>query len=102
MRPGLGKASPQLRLGGPLLRRGVDVCPARRGNRKGAVEGRNHFITQRWWRSATLTDMADAQGRLDRFLATTGDGRRRDGMSVGQIARAERLIGLPGAPYPAT
>ena len=82
---------------------GVDVCPARRGNRKGAVESRNHFITQRWWRSAPLSDMADAQRELDRFLATTGDARRRGpGTSVGQAARAERLIGLPATPYPAT
>jgi hypothetical protein len=49
-----------------------------------------------------ISDMADAQGRLDRFLATTGDARRRDGQSVAEIARAERLITLPGAPYPAS
>lgn len=80
----------------------VDVCPARRGNRKGCVESRNHFITQRFWRSARVEDMDDAQHKLDLFLQTTGDGRRRDGTTVGEIARAERLIPLPAAPYPAT
>ena len=37
--------------------------------------------------------------KLDRFLATTGDGRRREGMSVAKIARAERLIELPTTAY---
>jgi transposase len=82
---------------------GVDVCPARRANRKGAVEARNHFIAQRFWRTARVADMADAQAKLDRFLASTGDDRRRGpGARVGQAARAERLRALPAAPYPAT
>ncbi len=81
---------------------GVDVCPARRANRKGVVESANQFITQRWWRSAQVTDMADAQQKLDRFLQTTGDARRRDRMSVAELARHEHLIDLPTAPYPAT
>ena len=100
--PGSGRLHPSFASVARYYGVGVDVCPARRGNRKGAVESRNHFITQRWWRSAAVADMADAQGKLDRFLATTGDARRRDGVSVGEAARAERLIGLPVAPYPAT
>lgn len=80
----------------------VDVCPARRANRKGVVESANHFITQRFWRTARISDMADAQAKLDRFLATTGDGRRRGGVSVGEAARAERLADMPTQPYPAT
>jgi len=100
--PGSGRLHPSFASVARYYGVAVDVCPARRANRKGAVESRNHFITQRWWRSAPVTDMSDAQQKLDRFLATTGDARRRDGMSVGQIARAERLIVLPAAPYPAT
>jgi transposase len=100
--PGSGRLHPSFAAVARYYGVAVDVCPPRRGNRKGAVESRNHFITQRWWRSASLSDMADAQGRLDRFLATTGDARRRDGQSVAEIARAERLITLPGAPYPAS
>ncbi len=53
----------------------------------GPSESRNHFIAQRFWRSAQVGEMADAQAKLDRFLATTGHARRRDGMSVGEIAR---------------
>lgn len=100
--PGSGRIHPSFASVAGYYGVGVDVCPARRANRKGAVESRNHFITQRWWRSASVTDMADGQTKLDQFLATTGDGRRRGGVSVGQAARAERLIGLPAAPYPAT
>ena len=80
----------------------VDICPARRANRKGVVESANHFIAQRFWRTTQFTDMADAQTKLDRFLQTIGDERRREGVSVGEAARAEHLIGLPAAPYPAT
>jgi hypothetical protein len=29
----------------------VDMCPARRGNRKGVVEKANHSAAQRWWRA---------------------------------------------------
>lgn len=100
--PGSGRLHPSFASVARYYGVGVDVCPPRRGNRKGVVESANHFITQRWWRSASLTDMADGQAKLDRFLATTGDGRRRDGVSVGQAARAERLIELPATAYPAT
>lgn len=100
--PGSGRLHPSFAAVARYYGVGVDVCPARRANRKGAVESANHFITQRFWRTAALSDMADAQRKLDRFLATTGDERRRDGASVGQAARAERLRPLPAAPYPAT
>jgi len=100
--PGSGSLHPSFASVARYYGVAVDVCPARRANRKGVVESANHFITQRWWRTARVTDMADAQQKLDRFLATTGDARRRGGVSVGELARAERLISLPAAPYPAT
>jgi hypothetical protein len=77
------------------------------------------FMCGRWWRTMTATAPEEAQLSLDRFWATTGDGRLRppgryadpkqpsDGgrlrwPTVGQLADAEVLMGLPAAPYPAT
>jgi hypothetical protein len=81
---------------------GIDICPARRANRKGSVEKSNDFIAQRWWRTMTATTMAEAQASLDRFLAKIGDARRRQQHSVGERAAMERLRPLPREPYPAT
>jgi len=84
----------------------VDVCPSRRGWRKGTVEKANHSAAQRWWR--TLPDdasPAQAQARLDAWCARHGDARprRRDGekVTVGQLAAAEPLAPLPRVPFPA-
>jgi len=82
---------------------GVDPCPPRRANRKGVVEKANHFLAQRWWRTARLGAPADAQASLDRFLATTGDARPRlGGRTVGELAETEPLRPLPVDPFPAT
>lgn len=82
---------------------GVDVCGAYRANRKGAVESRNHFIAQRFWRTLAAASMQEAQHKLDRFLGRVGDARRRGRRgTVADAARAERLLPLPSAPYPAT
>jgi hypothetical protein len=80
----------------------IDICPPRRGNRKGVVEKAIHFITQRWWRTAAVSTPAEAQASLDRFLATTGDARERGGRTVGDLATEEELRPLPDVPYPAT
>jgi transposase len=84
----------------------VDVCPSRRGWRKGVVEKANHSAAQRWWR--TLPDdasPAQAQARLDAWCARAGDARRRvrDGArtTVGDLAAAEPLAALPLVPFPA-
>ena len=84
----------------------VDVCPSRRGWRKGVVEKANHAAAQRWWR--TLPDDASpvqALARLDAWCATHGDARRRvrDGTrtTVGELAAAEPLAALPLTPFPA-
>ena len=83
----------------------VDVCPPRRGNRKGVVEKSNHAAAQRWWR--TVPDDAtieQAQASLDR-LCIKLDGRRRrragHATTVGALADAEPLRALPSTPYPA-
>ena len=82
---------------------GVTVvpCPPRRGNRKGVVEKQIHFLTQRWWRTAQVGSLADAQASLDRFCVNVGDRRRRGDITVGDVAEGEPLLGLPALPYPA-
>ncbi|MCC9186120.1 IS21 family transposase [Mycolicibacterium mageritense] len=83
----------------------VDICPPRRGNRKGVVEKSNHAAAQRWWR--TVTDDAtieSAQASLDRLcVKLDGRRRRRDGAvtTVGALADAELLRALPASSYPA-
>jgi transposase len=84
----------------------VDVCPSRRGWRKGVVEKANHPAAQRWWR--TLPDEvtpAQAQSRLDAWCARAGDARRRarDGQrtTAGALMAAEPLAPLPAVPFPA-
>lgn len=85
----------------------VDVCPPRRGNRKGVVEKSNHTAAQRWWR--TLPDETtpeQAQTSCDTFCRTRLDARMRptsDGRaSVITVAAREPLSAPPAAPYPAT
>jgi len=84
---------------------GVDVCPSRRGNRKGVVEKANHSAAQRWWR--TVPDdlsVEQAQSGVDK-LSVRMDERRRtvDGArtTVAELAQAEPLLGLPALPFPA-
>jgi transposase len=96
----------------------VTPCPPRRGNRKGAVECGVKFCCGRWWRTMTASTPAEAQLSLDHFWSSTGDGRLRppgryeepDELeqgerprwpSVGELAEAEVLMGLPPMPYPA-
>lgn len=92
----------------------VEVCPPRRGNRKGVVEKANHSAAQRIWRSMPETvdgrpiTVAQAQARIDAWCQAKGDARRRvvleaDGThratTVGQLAAAEPLRPLP-TPFP--
>ncbi|KGM12595.1 Mu transposase domain-containing protein [Cellulomonas bogoriensis] len=94
----------------------VEVCPPRRGNRKGVVEKANHTAAQRIWRSMPETidgcpiTVEQAQARIDTWRAVKGDTRRRvvldpDGThratTVGELAEAEPLRPLP-APFPVT
>ncbi len=95
----------------------VVPCPPRRGNRKGCVEAAVRFATGRWYKSLAADTPEAAQASLDRFWESTGDARLRsparieeppaDGTrprwpSVGELARAEPLLALPAAPFPAT
>lgn len=98
----------------------VELCPPRRGNRKGVVEKANHAAAQRFWRSLPdtidggdgpkLITVEQAQARLDAWCAAKGDTRPRvilepDGThrrtTVGDLGAAEPLRPLP-SPYPVT
>ena len=80
----------------------VEICGARRANRKGAVESSNHYVAQRFWRTLVAASPVEAQAKLDGFCAQTADQRRRDGSTVGELATGEGLQKLPLVPYPAT
>ncbi len=80
----------------------VAICGARRANRKGAVESSNHYVAQRFWRTLVAATVEEAQAKLDGFCARTGDQRRRQGVTVGELAAGEGLQELPLVPYPAT
>jgi len=83
---------------------GIDICPAKRAWRKGAVEKSAHVAAQRWWR--TLGDevsVAAAQLSLDRLCARLDRRVRiREGVrsSAGALADGEPLRAMP-APFPA-
>ncbi len=81
----------------------IDVCPPRRGQRKGKVEKTNDYLTQSWWRSAPdVATVALAQASLDRFCAQVADRRPRGhGRTVLELALEERLQALPELPFPA-
>ena len=81
---------------------GIDPCPPRRGNRKGVVEKNIHFITQRWWRTARVNSIAQAQASFDEFCVRVGDARVREDGTVGEIAAREPLLELPVCAYPTT
>ncbi|MCY4517919.1 MAG: hypothetical protein OXB99_11845 [Acidimicrobiaceae bacterium] len=80
---------------------GVDPCPPRHPNRKGVVEKAIHYLTQRWWRTARVGSPAEAQAALDRWCVVGADARVRGGSTVGELAEAEPLLGLPPVPFPA-
>jgi transposase len=80
----------------------VDVCPPRRGNRKGCVEKKNHFLAQRWWRTARVATVEEAQRSLDRFCERTADALPRHGVTTRVAAQQEHLVPLPALPFPAT
>jgi transposase len=99
--PGSGRLLPSFAAVARYYGVQVDVCGSRRAQRKGAVESRNHFIAQRFWRTLKAASPGEAQTLLDRFCEQTGDQRRRTGSTVAALAAAETLRPLPGLPYPA-
>lgn len=86
---------------------GIDICPPRRGNRKGVVEKAIHGAAQRWWR--TLPDditVEAAEASWEAFCVRVIDPRVRviDGVrvTIAEHAAAEPLRPMPAAAYPAT
>ena len=80
----------------------VVVCPPRRAQRKGVVEAAVKFITRSWWRTAQVSQPAQAQTSLDVWSVEVADQRPRpDGMTVGEIGAGEPLLSLPALAYPA-
>src|SRR6266508_2692386 len=79
---------------------GVDMCPPRRGNRKGVVEKSNDYLAQSWWRTAEVATPEQAQASLDAFCARIADARPRADATVGALAAAEPLRPVPRSPYP--
>jgi transposase len=79
----------------------VAICPANRPQRKGVVERAIDYLTQSWWRSAPVSTPAQAQADLDRWCQAVSDRRRRGKSTVGALAAAEPLLGLPELPFPA-
>src|SRR5579859_151297 len=79
----------------------VDPCPPYRARRKGKVEKNNDYSAQRWWRTAAVATIDEAQRSYDQFCVKTGDGRRRGQRTVGELAGDEHLRALPEQPYPA-
>lgn len=78
---------------------GVDICPPRRGNRKGVVEKANDYLAQAWWRTAEVESPEQAQASLDRFCLKVADHRPRGHATVADLAAAERLRPVPREPY---
>ena len=79
----------------------VAVCPANRPQRKGVVEKAIDYVTQSWWRAAPVSTPAEAQVDLDRWCVAVSDRRRRGASTVGELAAAEPLLGLPELAFPA-
>ena len=82
---------------------GVDVaiCPPHRPQRKGVVEAAIKFIGGRWWRTAKVASMLEAQQSLDTFTVGVSDRRGRRGSTVGELGSAEPLRPLPAFAFPA-
>jgi transposase len=79
----------------------VAICPRNRPQRKGVVEKAIGYVTQSWWRAAPVATPAQAQADLDRWCVAVSDRRRRGQSTVGELAAAEPLLGLPELPFPA-
>ncbi|MEV6332861.1 IS21 family transposase [Streptomyces sp. NPDC051909] len=103
--PSTGRVLPAFAAIAKYYGAGVDICPARRGNRKGVVEKANHSAAQRWWRTVPdgLT-IEQAQSGVDKLALRMDDRRRRiDGAvtTVAELATSEPLLDLPTRPFPA-
>jgi hypothetical protein len=68
---------------------------------RGVVEAAVKYLTRSWWCSAAVASEGEAQHSLDHFCVEVADQRRRGGSTIAKLVPAERLRGLPSAPFPA-
>jgi transposase len=99
--PGTDRLNPQFAQMAKHYGVNVAICPAHRPQRKGVVEAAVKFIGGRWWRTAKVSSMLQAQQSLDTFAATVSDSRRRGQSTVGQLGAGEPLRALPALAFPA-
>jgi transposase len=79
----------------------VWVCPPRRPQRKGVVEKAIQYVTRSWWRTAPVASLGQAQADLDQWAVTVADRRKRQGITIAELAGQEGLLGLPPLAFPA-
>lgn len=99
--PGTDRLNPQFAQMAKHYGVDVAVCPAHRPQRKGVVEAAIKFIAGRWWRTAKVGSMRDAQQSLDTFTLAVSDQRGRRGSTVGELGCSEPLRALPVLAFPA-
>jgi transposase len=79
----------------------VWICPPRRPQRKGVVEKTIQYVTRSWWRTAPISTLGQAQADLDRWAVAVADRRKRNGVTIAELAAQEELLRLPPAAFPA-
>ncbi|MGH8301720.1 MAG: Mu transposase domain-containing protein [Steroidobacteraceae bacterium] len=99
--PGTDRLNPQFAQLAKHYGVNVAICPAHRPQRKGVVEAAIKFIGGRWWRTARVASMLEAQQSLDAFTVRVSDGRGRRGSTVGELGAGEPLRPLPALAFPA-
>ena len=99
--PGTNRLNPQFAQMAKHYGVDVAVCPAHRPQRKGVVEAAIKFIAGRWWRTAKVGSMLEAQQSLDTFTLAVSDQRGRRGSTVGELGSSEPLRALPAVAFPA-
>jgi transposase len=99
--PGTDRLNPQFAQLAKHYGVDVAVCPAHRPQRKGVVEAAVKFISGRWWRTAKVASMHEAQQSLDAFTFGVSDRRARRGSTVGELGSSEPLQALPALAFPA-
>jgi transposase len=67
----------------------VWVCPARRPQRKGVVEGAVKYITRSWWRTAPVSSLGQVQADPDRWVLAVSDQRKRRDATIAELAAQE-------------
>jgi transposase len=99
--PGTDRLNPQFAQLAKHYGTDVAICPAHRPQRKGVVEAAIKFIARRWWRTARVASMLEAQQLLDTFTVNISDRRGRRGSTVGELGSSEPLRPLPALAFPA-